>query len=170
MRSRNAKKIKDNITTTQFEEAMGRYAVAECREMEINKMIEAEVDDVFQKYQSELVCLAQGKNTAFEIAHAYCLNNKEKLFGKRRSIATLHGIAGFRLGTPRLKTAKGSNWSTVLSELKKKLPEYIRTAEEPAKDKLLADRLKENVAPQLFEIGVQVIQDELFYIETKKAA
>jgi hypothetical protein len=54
--------------------------------------------------------------------------------------------------------------------LKEKLPAYIRTVEEPAKDLLLADRLKENVAPILVEIGVQAVQDELFYIETKKAA
>jgi hypothetical protein len=35
---------------------------------------------------------------------------------------------------------------------------------------LLADRHKEQVAITLQEIGVQVVQDELFYIETKHAA
>ena len=96
--------------------------------------------------------------------------NKKILFGKRRSIGTPHGIAGYRLGTPRLKIIKGTTWGMIIDMLKQKLPGYIRTVEEPAKDLLLADRNKENVAPVLMELGVQVVQDELFYIETKKAA
>jgi phage host-nuclease inhibitor protein Gam len=121
-------------------------------------------------WRADLICLSQAKNAAFEIVQTYCINNKEALFDKRRSIGTLHGVAGFRLGTPRLKTAKGGNWNKVLAELKLKLPDYVRTVDEPAKDLLLADRMKEHVAPVLVEIGVQVVQDELFYIEARKAA
>jgi len=170
MKTRNAKKQMEEITPAQFEEAMERYACAEYRELEINKSIEDEVNEVLEKYGDELQCLAQGKTMAFETVQTYCLNNKDQLFGKRRSIGTLHGIAGFRLGTPRLKTRKGSNWNNVLLELKEKLPAYVRTIEEPAKDLLLADRQKEAVAPLLMSIGIEVVQDELFYIELKKAA
>lgn len=170
MKTRNAKSIKTEVSAAQFDEAMARYAGTERREAEINKCIELEVNEVLEKYEDELICLSQGKNMAFEMVQSYCLHNKESLFDKRRSIGTLHGIAGFRLGTPRLKTIKGSNWNKVLAELKEKLPAYIRTVEEPAKDLLLADRHKEKVAPLLMEIGVQVVQDELFYIRSKKAA
>ncbi len=170
MKTRTLSKIKTTITEVQFEEAMARYAAAENRELEINRLVEGEVNEVLEKYEDELLCLAQGKQTAFGIAHAYCAGNKETLFLRRRSIGTVHGIAGFRLGTPRLKTLKGNNWKKVLTALKEKLPEYVRTAEEPAKDLLLADRHKETVAPLLIEIGVEVTQDELFYIETRKAA
>ena len=170
MKTRNAKKVNIDVTIAQFEEAMEKYATAERREAEINKIIEAEVNELLEKYEDELLTLAQGKTMAFEIVQSYCLNNKEQLFSKRRSIGTLHGIAGFRLGTPRLKTVKRGNWDKVMARLKEKLPAYIRTVEEPAKDLLLADRHKEKVAPILVEIGLQVVQDELFYIETKKAA
>jgi hypothetical protein len=74
------------------------------------------------------------------------------------------------LGTPRLKTLKGEKWDKVLQKLQEKLPAYVRTVQEPAKDLLIADRHKESVAPLLIQIGLQVVQDELFYIETKKAA
>jgi phage host-nuclease inhibitor protein Gam len=170
MKTRNAKKLITNITVAQFEEAMEKYAEAEQREADINKTIEIEVNEVMDKYEDELSCIARGKNFAFEIVQSYCIANKEQLFNRRRSIGTLHGVAGFRLGTPRLKTLKGSNWNTVLQGLKDKLPCYIRTLEEPAKDLLLADRQSEKVAPLLVELGVQVVQDELFYIETRKAA
>ena len=170
MTTRNIKATTREITTGQFEEAMARYAAAERREAEINKDIEVGVNELIAEYEDELSSLAHGKNMAFEIVQTYCINNKENLFSKRRSIGTLHGIAGFRLGTPRLKTAKGSDWKKVLAELKEKLPDYVRTTEEPAKDLLLADRHTEKVAPVLIAIGVQVVQDELFYIEAGKAA
>lgn len=52
--------------------------------------------------------------------------------------------------------------------VKEFLPEYIRTAEEIAKDKLLADRDKENVFELFPKCGVMVVQDEAFYVEPKK--
>ena len=39
---------------------------------------------------------------------------------------------------------------------------------ELAKDKLLADRDKQEVAELFPKIGVQVVQDESFYLEPKK--
>lgn len=170
MRTRNAKKPSAPITAAQFETAMANYAAAELREQEINKAVEEEVNDLLDKYKDELACIAQGKAAAFETVQFYCIANKDILFSRRRSIGTPHAIAGFRLGTPRLKIAKENTWNDVLHELKEKLPGYIRTTEEPAKDLLLADRHKEQVAPVLVALGIQVVQDELFYIETKKAA
>ncbi len=170
MRTRNTKKTTEVISQKEFEQAMLNYAYAEKREKEINNTIAIELEEITGKYQNELDCLAQGKQIAFGLVNAYCINNKEVLFAKRRSIGTPHGIAGFRLGTPRLETRKGTNWEDVLASLKEKLPEYVRTCEEPAKDMLLADRHSETVAPLLADIGVQVVQDELFYIETQRAA
>jgi len=170
MKTRNAKRLALEISSEQFEEALEKYALAERREAEINRTIEGEVNELVEKYEDERQCLAQGKTAAFDTIQSYCLNNKELLFGKRRSIGSPYGTVGFRLGTPRLKTIKGSDWNKVLDGLKEKLPAYVRTTQEPAKDLLLADRNKDTVAPLLVQIGVSVVQDELFYIETKQAA
>lgn len=170
MKTRNAKRLALEISSEQFEEALEKYTLAERREAEINKTIEGEVNELVEKYEDERQCLAQGKTAAFDTIQSYCLNNKEVLFGKRRSIGSPYGTVGFRLGTPRLKTIKGSDWNQVLDGLKEKLPAYVRTTQEPAKDLLLADRNKDTVAPFLVQIGVSVVQDELFYIETKQAA
>lgn len=170
MKTRNAKSYRKNITTERFEEAMQKYARAGAREAEINKSVETEVQNLLHKYETELMCLTQSKNIAFEIVQSYCIENKGELFSRRRSIGTHYGIAGFRLGTPRLKTGKNTDWNKILVQLKEKLPGYVRIAEEPAKHMLLADRHKEEVAPVLVELGIQIVQDELFYIETRKAA
>ena len=158
------------LSAQQFETAIANYSIAEKREIEIRLAIENEISELLDKYKDELECLSQARTKAFELAHSYCVKNKDLLFGKRRSIATMHGFAGFRLGTPRLKVAKGSNWKDMVCRLKEKLPLYLRTIEEPAKDLLLIDRHKENVAPILVELGIEVVQEELFYIECKRAA
>ncbi|MBE2288908.1 MAG: host-nuclease inhibitor Gam family protein [Chitinophagaceae bacterium] len=158
------------VTQEQFEEAIQHYAEAERREAEIGRIIEAEVNEVLSKYEDERLCLSQGKLIAFGIARIYCSENKEALFSKRRSVGTMHGLAGFRLGTPALRLQKGTNWNNVLATLKEKLPEYVRITEEPAKALLLADRNTEKVAPVLVELGLQVVQEDLFYIEAGKAA
>ena len=170
MAPRTLKKTFTEITPAQFEAAMERYAAAGLRGLEINKAIEAEVNEVMEKYEEALQCNKEAGNDAFETVRKYCVANKGILFSRRRTLGTPHGIVGFRLGTPRLKALKGVTWEVILTKLKEKLPGYIRTTEEPAKDLLLADRHKETVAPVLMEIGVQVVQDELFYIEPKKAA
>ena len=170
MTARTLSKHSFEITPAEFEEAMERYAAAGLRGLEIHKAIEAEVNEVLEKYENEVQFASETRNAAFETMRAYCIANKNSLFGKRRSIGTPFGIAGFRLGTPRLKLIKGATWEVILTKLKDKLPGYIRTVEEPAKDLLLADRNKEKVAPLLMEVGVEVVQDELFYIEPKKAA
>ena len=95
-----------------------------------------------------------------------------------------HGTIGFRTGTPKLKTLKGFTWASALQLAKKFLPvTYIRMSEDIAKDRLLADRdLKETVVydtptgdprevtmrEAMAICGIQVTQDETFYVEPKK--
>ena len=89
---------------------------------------------------------------------------------------------GFRTGTPKLKTLKGFTWASALTLVKKFMPGYVRTSEEIAKDKLLADRELEAVefienditkkqipmGTAMAECGIMVAQDETFYVEPKK--
>ena len=95
-----------------------------------------------------------------------------------------HGTIGFRTGTPKLKTLKGFTWASALQLAKKFLPfNYIRQTEDIAKDRLLADRDLEEIAvydtptgdtrtvtmrEAMSVCGIQVVQDEAFYVEPKK--
>ena len=63
---------------------------------------------------------------------------------------------------------KGFTWAAVTNLCKELLPSYIRISEELAKDKLLADRELPKVAEYFPKIGVQVVQEETFYVEPKK--
>ena len=56
----------------------------------------------------------------------------------------------------------------VLELLKEFNPAYVRTSEEVAKDKLLADRENEDMPELMQKVGIKVEQDETFFVEPKK--
>ena len=88
-------------------------------------------------------------------------------FGAVRSIETVHGTLGWRMGGPSLRTLPGWTWDQVKENLKAvSAMGYIRVKEEVNKQNLLADR--ETIsAEKLRELGVRVVQEESFFVEPK---
>jgi phage host-nuclease inhibitor protein Gam len=167
MATRKSKVIQSGITKEQMETAFGEYAVADARLGKINATITVETTRIRDKYSYEIAKLTENKDANFEIMQAYALENPDT-FGKKKSIEGTHGVFGFRTGTPKLKPLKGFTWGAVTNLLKEFLPGYIRTSEEPAKDRLLADRESEGMAENLKKAGLTVVQDETFFVELKK--
>jgi phage host-nuclease inhibitor protein Gam len=88
-------------------------------------------------------------------------------FGDLKSIEFTHGTAGWRTGMPKLKTLAKWTWDRVLEKLAAlRMQDYIRTKQEVDKEKLLADR--EALAEKLPLLGVQVVQDEAFFVQPKR--
>jgi hypothetical protein len=148
---RISKKVVEAISVQQFDDAMAQYAKAALSENDILQLLEKEMNRIREKYAGELAHLGEQKKKTMELIETYCREQKSLLFCKRRSFNTLYGAVGFRMG-----------------KLKEQLPEYVRKTEEPAKDLLLADRYKERVALLLRDIGLEVVQEETFFIELKK--
>lgn len=130
--------------------------------------MDIEMVKIREKYADELGKLSEQKEKSFDILQAFALENKAEVFTKKKSLETVHGVLGFRTGTPQLKTLKGFTWKAVTNLLKEFLPAYVRVAEEPAKDRLLADRDFPETAAMFTKVGIVVAQDESFYVEPKK--
>lgn len=167
-KTREKKTVYSGITSEQMEQAFADYAKADARQQKITAEMDIQMAKIREKWQDELAKLAETKDNAFDVLQAYAMENRDELFSKRKSLETTHGIIGFRTGTPTLKTRKGFTWASVLEMLKEFLPNYVRTKEEPAKDKLLADREDEEVAALFPKVGIAVVQDETFFVEPKK--
>lgn len=80
----------------------------------------------------------------------------------------LHGTIGFRLGNPKLKSAKGFIWKSILELVKNRMHDYIWTKEEVAKDKILADKENKGIKELINQCGIEIVQEEYFYIEPKE--
>ena len=159
---RTKKTVVSGVTREQYEQAFAEFAMADAKVQSLTSKMDQE------KYADQLAELNETKDRTFEVMQTFATENKDTLFSKKKSLESAHGVIGFRTGNPKLKNLKGFTWAAVTNLCKEFLPGYIRTTEELAKDKLLADRDIPEVAEQFANIGVQVVQDESFYVECKK--
>ena len=150
------------------EKVMTEYATADAKIQQIEAAMDEEIIKIRTASADRLQDLTDKKDLAFKKIQMYAETNT-KLFEKKKSFEMLQGKIGFRTGTPKLKTLKGFTWAAVLNLLKtKKKTDFIKTVEQPKKDMLLANRLQPEVITLLPEIGLEVVQDETFFIELKK--
>ena len=168
MAKRTKKVIHSGITSEQMETAIAEYAAADAKLAKINATMDEQFTRIREKYQDDITKLTETKDKNFSIVQAFAMENRDDLFAKKKSMDSAHGTFGFRTGTPKLKTLRGFTWASALNLIKAFLPGYVRTSEEPAKDKLLADRELPEVAGNLEKCGIEVVQDETFFIELKK--
>lgn len=182
--ARQKKTIITGVSREAADEAFATYAKSDAQIQRINAEIELQCAKIREKYADKLSALGAEKDKAFDLLQSFATENQAELFTKKKSLDMAHGTIGFRTGTPKLKTLKGFTWASALTLVKKFMPKtYIRQTEDIAKDKLLADRELEKVAvydtptgdprevsmrEALAVCGIQVVQDETFYVEPKK--
>ena len=166
-KTRVKKVVISGITLEQAEIAFSEFATADAKVQNIQSKMDMEITRIRDKYADALE-QQDIKEKNFEIMQTFATEHREELFSRRKSYESAHGTFGFRTGTPKLKNIKGFTWASVTNLVKEFLPEYIRVSEELAKDRLLADRDKEEVAEQLSKCGMTIVQDETFYVEPKK--
>lgn len=168
MGTRKKKVIITGVNREQADEAFATYAKSDAQVQKINADIELQCAKIREKYADKLATLTAEKEQAFDTLQAFATENQEDLFAKKKSLDMAHGTIGFRTGTPKLKTLKGFTWASALELVKEFLPDYVRQTWDIAKDKLLADRDVEEMMPRMAKCGMQVVQDEAFYVEPKK--
>ena len=168
MAKREKKTIISGVTREAADEALATYAMADAQAAKIAADIELQCVKIREKYADKIAELEGQKAAAFDTLQAYASENKGDLFTKKKSLDMVHGTIGFRTGTPKLKTLKGFTWASALLLVREFLPSYIRTTEEITKDKLLADRDVEGMGDNMSRCGIQVVQDETFFVEPKK--
>lgn len=182
MTQRKKKVIITGVSRETADEAFGTYAKADAEINKINASMELQFAKIREKWAERLTQLTGEREQAFEVLQAYAVENQSELFAKKKSLEMAHGTIGFRTGTPKLKTLKGFTWASAVQLAQKFLPiTYMRQTLEIAKDRLLADRelgeveIYDQVEPRMVSMteamavcGLQVVQDEAFYVEPKK--
>ena len=166
MATRKKKVIITGVSREAADEAFATYAKSDAQK--INADIELQCAKIREKYADKLATLTEEKDKAFDTLQAFATENQAELFSKKKSLDMAHGTIGFRTGTPKLKTLKGFTWASALELVKEFLPDYVRQTWDIAKDKLLADRDAEEMLSRMAKCGMQVVQDEAFYVEPKK--
>lgn len=158
--TRVSKKLITEVNREKAEEAFADYNRATSQLQIIEGKMNAEITTIKEKHEAKINSLQEQKDECFEVMQVYAEANPE-LFGDKKSVDWTHGKFGFRTGMPKLQTLKGFKWPAVLALVKQKLNGYTRVKEDLDKEKILANRTELD----LKSIGVEVVQDESFFIE-----
>ena len=161
-------KIKvSRLTRADVESLVEQIALVTIQRDRNMAAMDEEIAEVRRQYGESIARCGALIDAALAECRAWAEAHPEE-FAARKSIDMLHGTVGFRIGNPALKTLRGVTWERVLEKLNDMgLVAYIRTKLEPDKEKMLADR--DDAIGELFgQIGVQVKQDETFFVEPKR--
>ncbi len=134
------------------------------------RLLAARMDGRIQRirdiYEPQLAARSQILTQLTDLARRWGEAHPEE-FGGARSIDMGHGVVGWRLAPPALKTVDGWSWDLVKNKLKSLgATAYIRAHEEVNKQSLLADR--DRLGPEkLREMGLRVEREDAFFVEPK---
>ena len=168
MATRSSKTMHMGISREEADKAFADYAQAEAKYQSLNAKMEAEMMKVREKYNSQLVELDSLMDEKYEIVRQFAIEHRNDLFQDKKKVEWTHGSFGFRGGVPKLKPLDGYSIGYAVERCRELLPDYVRSIHELAKTKLIADRNKEGMADLFKQIGIEVVNEERFYIETKK--
>ena len=100
---------------------------------------------------------------------AYAVENKEELFSKRKSLESAHGVFGFRTGTPEAEEPErfylGSSNQHLQGIVAAIYPYNGRAGK---RQTCWLTGITRKLLSFFPKIGVQVVQEETFYVEPKK--
>lgn len=156
------------ITTREEMEALvGDIARLKTFQQQTTAAMDQRITEVRAEYEQQLGDAERDLAPMVESVRLWAEANPEA-FGKHKSLDLLHGVIGWRVGMPTLKTLSGWTWDRVLERLKSltTYSGFVRTKEEVDKASILAQR--ETLLPEdLRQMGVRVVQDESFFVEPK---
>ena len=165
-------KKKETATTIadrdELEQVMGEYASEEIERQRLVLAMEAELNEVRQRYEEAIADRSATCAGLFEDIQAWAVLNPDA-FRDRKSLALLHGTIGFRTSPPAVKQVPGVKAEHTVSRLVAQgFTDYYRTKTEIDKDAILADfsaRKTDNA--MLAAYGLRVEQKENFYAEVR---
>lgn len=160
------------LTRQDAETEVGAIASLTLERNSTQILLDDEITRIREKFGPALAALMTLIELKSERLREWAEANPDEFTKGKKSIEMTHGVIGFRTGTPKLKTIGRKTWAAVLEAIKRLGPvSWIRTEETVNKEQIIADARVGGEPPwfdkQMHVVGVQVVQDETFFIEPK---
>ena len=162
---RRTSKIIPRVVTKQHAiSAMERYAVATSQLKQIEAKIELTTQRAREAQQERIAEYQRLQKEVQEELQVFALEMKQTLFSGKKSLHLRHGSIGFRTGTPRVIKKRTLTWEAALRLFKHKKWPFIRVHEAVDKEQIIAQRGDPEVMAELSDVGIEVRQEERFFI------
>ena len=161
------KKIKDQKS---LDTSVSDLSLFEHKNVELTNEMESRIQALRAKYSSRIEALVAKGNEMRANIIEYARTNRETLFPlNRKSIRLTDGTVGYRCGRASLQLQEGYTWNDVLEALQEErgAKEYIRIKMEVDRSRLLSRHDDPKVAKLIQRVGLKVVAEEVFYVETK---
>jgi phage host-nuclease inhibitor protein Gam len=136
------------------------------------KKIQAEKELKIAKIREQYTDREMQYDTVLSICtdklEAYAVANRESEFSKKKSMELSHGSIGFRVGQWKVSQRLGFKVAQSLALLRDKAYRFVRQKEEIDKEAIINEREREEVMAIVRECGLELTQEETFYIKTKE--
>jgi phage host-nuclease inhibitor protein Gam len=156
------------ITRSRAEELLGEIAALTIERRDLENILDQTIADARTSFEQSAGPLKKAIEDKTALLATWAQNAPDEFPKGLKSIKLTHGVVGFRTGTPKLKTLAKWTWDRVLENIKAlpSLKGFLRVKEEVNKDAILSAYSEERLFPQdLRTLGVQVVQDEAFFVE-----
>jgi phage host-nuclease inhibitor protein Gam len=158
----------------EAEAVMNDLATAANMNRHYSSLRDEEVLAINSKYEGDLADCSVMLKDKTDALRAWAECNPQEFTKGKKSIDMLSGVLGFRTGTPKLALlSRAFTWDKVL-ELLRSLAAWsplVRTKDEVDKEGILAlvssAPDKAGFLDELKRVGLQVKQDETFFVEPK---
>jgi phage host-nuclease inhibitor protein Gam len=158
----------------EAESVMNELATAANAQRNFLVLRDDEVLAINSKYEVDLAECGEVLKDRTDALRAWAESNPDAFTKGRKSIEMLSGSLGFRTGTPKLAVlSRAFNWDKVLDLVKSAAgwKGFVRSKDELDKEGVLAAAAaapdKTAYANELKRVGLQVKQDETFFVEPK---
>jgi len=161
----------------EAEAVMTELATAANEQRSLIALRDDQVLAINSKFEGDLAECAEMLNAKTDALRAWAECNPQEFPTGIKSIKLLSGTLGFRTGTPKLAPlSRAFTWDKVLELLRTAAlwQPFVRKIEEVDKQGILAlaaaEQDKDKIAEALKRVGLQVKQDESFFVEPNLTA
>jgi len=161
-------------TREEAESVMNELATAANLQRTFVTLRDEEVLAINSKFEADLAECSEVLKQKTDALRAWAESNPQEFHKGKKSVELLSGTLGFRTGTPKLALlSRAFTWEKVLELLRSisAWTTFVRTKDEVDKEGILAvasqAQDKDAFTNDLKRVGLQVKQDETFFIEPK---
>lgn len=172
MKTKQSKRITTTIENREeLEQVMGEYARYQTELLALEAEMNTRIHEIKAEYEDRVAKLSEAADGLVDDMSSWaCLNAAE--FGNKKSLELLHGVIGFRTGTPRVNVRRGLDEEQLVKQLQATgNGELLRTKIELDKQAVLAavshPETGADAAKRLAGLGIKVSQTERFFAEAK---
>ena len=167
MSTKKVKSIADIESPEQREiaVAVANYALKAAALTQGNVSLNNDLVETRDRHEAELKTLKPDRDNALSEVQKLAEANRKKLFIRTKCLRTSFGVVGFRKKRMTFSLKPGETTEKVLQRLKQRRPDLVQTKEVISKNKLYAARHDEGFRQLMDEVGLQINDDENFYIK-----